>query len=324
MKTSFLLFLNMLIAPGLKTLAQTSAFSDTAAVYFEELKTATYEHQNLWSSDLYAPVLLVNPGTREVFANSPDSIGILKKDGKIYSGFLPKAINISNTSVQWSGQNWAMVMLPLSQNKNSRINLLTHELFHRAQKSLGFFPYNPDNPHLDKKEGRIYLRLELEALKKAVMATSQNELKKEITNALTFRTWRYLQHPAADSTENLLELNEGICEFNGVMMSGRTKNQMNDYFVKRIDGFISSPSYIRSFAYETIPVYGYLLSLTRKDWNKQITGKTNLTNYFKNAFAVTLPVDLRKNIAAISPGYKGEAILREETARDIKYKKQMI
>jgi hypothetical protein len=322
-KIRLLLFVNMLFFRSHFLMAQTGQYADTAAVYFDELKAATKKHEHLWNYDLYAPVLLVNPTTRELFANMPDTAGILKNNGKIYSGVLPKTVNISNTSVQWSGQNWAMVMLPLSQNKNTRINLLTHELFHRAQRSLGFFAYNPDNTHLDKKDGRIYLRLELEALKKAVKASSENEVKENISDALAFRAFRYSQYPGADSTENLMELNEGICEFTGLMMSGRSKGQMKEYFIKRIDYFISSPSYLRSFAYETTPVYGYLLSAIKKDWNKKIKGKINLSNYFKKEFGISLPADLKKQVNAVTNKYRGDIIIKEEITRDIKNKKQI-
>lgn len=320
-KISLLLFVKMLFAPGHFLLAQTTRFADTVAVYFNELKAVTKKHEHLWNYDLYAPVLLVNPATREVFANMPDAAGTLKKNGRVYSGLLPKTVNISNTSVQWSGQNWAMVMLPLSQNKNSRINLLTHELFHRAQKPLGFFAYNPDNTHLDKKEGRIYLRLELEALKKALMAGTQNEMQENIRDALTFRAFRYAQYPAADSTENRMELNEGICEFTGMMMSGRSKKEMKEYFIERIDHFISSPSYIRSFAYETTPVYGYLLSAIKKDWNKKVTSMTHLTDHLKKEFAINLEANINKRVDVITNKYSGGIIIKEEIARDIKNKK---
>ncbi len=320
---TFLLFIQLLFATGHYLMAQTSSFADTAVIYFNELKAATKKHEQLWNYDLYAPVLLVNPTTRELFTNMPDTAGILKKNGKFYSGVLPKTVNISNTSVQWSGQNWAMVMLPLSKNKNTRINLLTHELFHRAQRSLGFFAYNPDNTHLDKKDGRIYLRLELEALKKAVKATAENEVKEYISDALAFRAYRYSQYPGADSTENLMELNEGICEFTGMMMSGRSKEEMKEYFIKRIDYFISSPSYLRSFAYETTPVYGYLLSAIKKDWNKKIKGKINLSNFFKKEFGITVPADLKKQVNAVTNKYRGDIIIKEEISRDIKNKKQI-
>lgn len=320
---ALLFFTTIFFAPGNYLMAQTSPFADTAVVYFNELKAVTKKHEQLWNYDLYAPVLLVNPTTREVFANMSDTAGVLKKNGKVYSGLLPKTVNISNTSVQWSGRNWAMVMLPLSLNKNNRINLLSHELFHRAQNTLGFFPYNPDNTHLDKKDGRIYLRLELEALKKAVMARSQKDMKENISDALTFRAFRYSQNPGADSTENLMELNEGICEFTGMVMSGRSDEEMKEYFIKRIDYFTSSPSYIRSFAYETTPAYGYLLSSIKNDWNKKITSKTNLTDHFKKEFAINLPADINKQVEAIANKYNGETISREEIARDIKNKKQI-
>ena len=66
-----------------------------------------------------------------------------------------------------------MIMLPLSENKNDRINLLAHELFHKAQSGLGFTQNNKESNHLDQKDGRIYLRLELEALTKAVLSDSK-------------------------------------------------------------------------------------------------------------------------------------------------------
>ncbi len=59
-----------------------------------------------------------------------------------------------------------MIMLPLPENKQKRIGLLAHESFHRIQPLLGFELNNTENNHLDQRDGRMYLRLELEALKK--------------------------------------------------------------------------------------------------------------------------------------------------------------
>jgi len=111
-------------------------------------------------------------------------------------------------------------MLPLPENEKDRINLLAHELFHTIQPALGFALYNPENNHLDQKEGKGYLRLELEAVKKKLQSVSKNELQQHLTNALSFRKYRHLIYPGAESTENLLEINEGIAEFNGVIISG--------------------------------------------------------------------------------------------------------
>ena len=303
--------------------SQTKNFSDTATLYFSELRTATQKNKSLWDIDLNGPVLLVNPATRETYANTADSSGILKKEGEVFIGILPKNVNISNTSVKWSGQHWAMIMLPLSQNKESRINLLTHELFHRAQTALGFVAYNPDNNHLDKRDGRIYLRLELEALKKAMQSTTQADMENHIYAALSFRKYRQSLFTGADSTENLLELNEGICEFTGMMMSGRAKAEQKDQFIRRINSFIASTSYIRSFAYETVPVYGYLLFANKKRWHRDINARADLTKYFIIAFKIKQPDISSQSIIALRKQYNGDNIIAEEIAREERIKKQL-
>ena len=54
-------------------------YKDFAHVYFSEIKEAATKHVDLWDMNLYAPLLLVDPATRRVYANYPDSAGFLKK-----------------------------------------------------------------------------------------------------------------------------------------------------------------------------------------------------------------------------------------------------
>jgi hypothetical protein len=294
---------------------------DNVPVFFNEIKAATKKNYNLWNKDLYGAILLVDPQTRQVFANEPDTADILKSNGNIYSGTLPDNINIANTSINWSGKRWAMIMLPLPQNKQDRINLLAHELFHKAQPSLGFALYNTENNHLDQKGGRVYLRLELEALKKAIQSSSEKEKLQHLTNALIFRKYRNILFVGSDTTENLLEINEGIAEFTGTIISGRTKKQAAEYFVNGINTFFTNPTFVRSFAYFTVPVYGYLLYSKNKNWNKEVTIKTDLTNYFINAFNINIPTDLKKTVEDIADDYNGKTIIQAEAAREEKTKK---
>jgi len=295
--------------------------NDSISVYFDEIKTASKKNTALWNKDLYGPIMFINPKTREIFANEQDHEGVLKYNGKIYSGILPDKVNIANTAVSWNGKRWAMIMLPLPENRKNRINLLAHESFHSIQPSLGFTLNNVENNHLDQKEGRIYLRLELEALKKAIRASSEKELHQHLTHALTFRKYRHTFYKNSADTENLLELNEGIAEFTGVIVSGRNKAQTADFFVKRIDDFFKSPTFVRSFAYYTTPVYGYLLYHKDKNWNKKITSKTDLTDYFIKAFTIHLPDDIKKSAEKTSDLYNGSFIVEEETAREEKNRK---
>jgi hypothetical protein len=164
------------------------------------------------------------------------------------------------------------------------------------------------------------LRLELEALKKAIQANNEIEQKTHLINALTFRKFRYSRYPGADMTENILELNEGIAEYTGFAISGRNKKQSTEHFVQSMNSFLSNPTFVRSFAYETIPAYGYLLVNAKKGWNREITIKTNLTDYFIKAFNISLPDDLEKTTGLILNQYNGELIISEEKTRDKKIK----
>lgn len=315
--TVFLIYVGTLFGQTKQTL------HDTIATYFDEVKLATYKNTDLWNLDIYGPILLVNPITREVYANTSDSLGALKKDGKIFTGILPQNVIIANASIKWNGIKWAMILLPfISKNsKEERINLLSHELFHRSQSSLNFNLIETNNGHLDKMDGRIYLRLELEALKKAIQAGGNDEMKQHLTNALTFRKYRYILYPGADTTENWSELNEGITEYTGIIISGRSKMKTNIYLVHKIDDLIAGGTFVRTFAYRTTPVYGYLLRRTNKFWNKQISSKTNLTSFFIKEFGLSIPQNLEIAVKEISEQYSGEQIFTEETEREAKTKK---
>lgn len=306
---------------GQYLLGQKSTVSvDSISMFYNEFKIEAKKKIDLWNKNLYGPILLIDSKTRAVFANEPDESGILKADGNIYTGVLPDKINIANTAINWNGKRWAMMMLPLPKNKYDRIGLLAHESFHRIQPSLGFELNNIENNHLDQKEGRVYLRLELEALKRTLTAVSEKELKKHLTNALAFRKYRHNLYNGSDVNENLLELNEGIAEFTGVIVSGRSKEQTISSLTNGIDGFMDNPTFVRSFAYHTVPVYGYLLYKKDKGWNKKITEKTNLTNYFIKAFNIEIANDFKDAVEKLINDYNGSIIIEEETKREERIK----
>ncbi|MGV2450547.1 UNVERIFIED_CONTAM: hypothetical protein POZ17_08590 [Ralstonia mannitolilytica] len=322
MKQTVLTAFFFLFVLGVKAQKQ-SIPPDTISVYFDELKTASKKNIGLWNKDLYGPMILIDPKTREFFANEPDSEGMLKRNGTLYSGVLPATINIANTAINWGGKRWAMIMLPLPESKENRINLLAHESFHSIQPLLGFTLNNAENNHLDQKEGRIYLRLELEALKQAVRSNSEKEMKQHLTNALIFRKYRNTLYKGSETTENLLELNEGIAEFTGLIVSGRNKDQTRSYFLNGIEGFMKNPTFVRSFAYYTTSVYGYLLYHKDPDWNKKIDAKTDLTGYFIKAFDIRIQADLQKAVEKLSDNYNGTSIIKEETDREEQTKKRI-
>jgi hypothetical protein len=311
-----LFLLSILLPFALCLSGQGQTIRDSIALYFQEVQANTDHWKDLWDLDIYGPILVVNQTTRQVYANYPDGEGVLKQDGPIFTGTLPNMINVANTATTWGGKYWAMITLPLSQKKQERLDLFSHELFHRSQGTLGFAMKNPDNSHLDQKYGRVYLRLEIEALRQAYISKAPVETKSHLTDALIFRKYRYILFPDAATSENLLELNEGIASYTGIVMSNRDDQETEDFFDQRITEFQHYPSFVRSFAYMTTPLYGYILRRTGKYWNKQIKNNTNLTDFFLTEFNISLPKDLAVAIANISDHYGSEKIVEEETKRD--------
>jgi len=296
--------------------------ADSIPIYLQELQEASKQHFGLWNMDLYSSLMLVNPETKEIYANEPDNKGALVKTGTLYKGVLPHEISMANTAIEWNGKMWAMVILPLPKDKNQRINLLAHELFHRAQPALNFSATNANNAHLDTKDGRIYFRLELEALKQSVLAQTDKEKQLHLTNAMTFRKYRNQIFPNTASTENALELNEGMAEYTGQTVSGLNKKEnARNHFKTYIESFMSMPTFVRSFAYRTIPTYGFFAVQENKEWNKEITDSTNLADYFTSLLKVKVPRNLEKAVQENMELYDGKKIIDEETQREEKNKK---
>jgi len=284
--------------------------------FFQDVKIATMEHKNLWDKDLYGPILLVDPQTRKVYSNMSDSEGVLKRSGSIYEGILPIHINISDTEIYWNGRIWAMLTLPLDLFKKERIDLAAHELFHSNYHLFNDIPPDFANYHLIEKEARIYMRLELSALNKTLNSKSEKDLHHHLTNALIFRKYRHSLYPNSDFSENMLELGEGLAQYTGLIISGRNKNQMKKCLINRNNYCSRSSSFVRTFAYYTIPSYGFLLYNKDKKWNKKITEKSDLTEYIIRTFNIEFPTNLKGTVERISNEYGGEKIIRQELKKE--------
>lgn len=287
---------------------------------FKDLKS-TLAKDNLWNHQLYGPLMLVNRKDRSIIANEADNNGLLTQQGAVYTGVLPKEFNISNTSFKWNDKQWTMVALPLPDDKHERLNLLTHELFHGIQDEIGFDNLREASCyHLDLLDGRIYLKLELEALKEALSTTDQGLQNKQIQNALLFRAYRHQLFPDAKERENMLEIHEGLAEYTGSTLSGRSDKALREHYIDAIEGLYQNPSFVRSFAYRTTPVYGYFIKQKDDGWNLKINKETNLTEFTTDALGISLPSNLGAIIVQIRDAYRYTELAAFEKERDQKQK----
>jgi hypothetical protein len=301
-----------------------------AETAFNELnESLKKEKGQLWNHSLEGPLMLVNRDTRTIIANEADNSGELIQRESFFVGTLPENIIIANTAFDWNGKEWTMVALPLPETKEERLNLLIHESFHRIQPALGFDSLNEtQNIHLDSKYGRIYLVLELEALKKAL---SSNEPEIHLKNALRFRHYRYQIFPEAKNAENTLEMNEGLAEYTGSILSERNESDLRKHYISKIDWFYTMPTYVRSFAYFTIPVYGYFMQKSVRDWNLHITRETNLTDYISGFWDIEDQELTNEEVMKLAEPYGIVSIIEKETRREAeiealksKYKKTFL
>lgn len=314
MRKLAVILLSCLFIPAIK--AQTSqALADSIALYFNQVKAATEKHARVWDKNLYGPILIVDTVTRTVYANQPGSGNLLTPIKDIFTGTLPRQIGLSNTSLEWDGITWAMVKLPLSANRNDRTDLIVHELFHSTQSSLGFVIRNADNEHLNRKDGRIYLLLEIVALESALRSARLRRAEEHIRNALVFRKYRHLVYRGAQVMENRLEMHEGLATYTGQIMSGRDKWQWREHLTDRLHRFKNLPTFVRSFAYETVPVYGFFLYQKNNGWIKDITPDTDLTDYFFDAFGLDMRIVLPTYVQQLAEEYQGKAIEEKEMKR---------
>ena len=279
------------------------------------------ENGKLWNHQLYGSLMLVNYDTRVIIANVCDNSGVLEKNGSVYTGILPDEINIANTAFDWNGKRWTMVVLPLPDDKFERQNLLAHELFHRIQPEIGFNNFKMETcDHLDTRDGRIYLKLELEALKKALESNNNEQEKEHIRNALLFRKYRYSIFPEAKEKENLLEINEGIAEYTGSILSGRCDSLLRKHYIDYIELLMENPTFVSSFAYRTIPVYGYFMKKDDENWNLKISSETNLADFISDFYSFTLAESIKNQFEDVRTDYNYQQINYQENEREEKQK----
>jgi hypothetical protein len=297
--------------------AQEQAISLTLArKYFGEADViCRRDAGQLWGRSLCGATLFVDPGTLNVVANQADKEGRLAQKDGVFVGKLPENVGAANTAVSWAGVRWTMIMWPLPSNRYARARLMLHEMFHRVQDELGLPAGNPSNNHLDSMEGRVWLQMEWLALREAVTHRGA-ERKQAIADALLFRAVRRQLFQQAAAEERALEMNEGLAEYTGVRLSGRTPDEWAGYLAAQLDQAAYGNSFVRSFAYTSGPAYGFLLDETKTLWRKGLKASDDLGLMLQKAYSIKLPEDLKREAEARLSLYGGDEMRLNETARE--------
>ena len=304
------------VAFAAKTTSTSQAIDTEQATqaFVEVNDLCTAERGRLWGHSLCVPMMFVDASSREAVLNRPAKHAM--KDGAIYRFVLPRDMAIANTSVEFQGKHWSMVMWPLPTDKVKRDILLMHESYHSIQPMLGLQRDGGlgKNNELDFRDGRLWLRAEFSALRGALQ-TSGEQRRQAIADALLFRTYRMSLWPQAAADERGLELNEGLAESTGIDASQRDTDARIASAIRAINRVEQEQSFVRSFAYATGPAYAELLNAVQPDWRRNIKADFAFGEAAAAAYHLAMPKADKTIALATIEKYDGKQIIAEEDAR---------
>jgi hypothetical protein len=283
-----------------------------AASYFREFDALCAEDGGqLWGVSFCGPFLFVDRETRTAVGNRPDANGDLTPRSGVFVGRLPPGVGIANTAIEWAGVRWTMLIWQaLGQDRTQRLFLMAHEAFHRIQPELGLDATGELNAHLDTADGRYWLQMEWNALQTALLEEGHLRLL-TIADALAFRAARHRNHPGAAQREIPLEVFEGLAEYSGMRLAGYAAEDVVAAVKAKRE---SETSFVRSFAYVSGPLYGYLLDGTGVEWRVRVSRDTDLAALLADALALPpAPADL---VARREEVYGGPALREVEHERE--------
>ena len=295
--------------------AQTTAIDTASAMAaIQEFRVACASADRLWALPLCGPIALVDGPTRTAFLSHAPKTGAFSAHSGAWVGRWPDALAISNTSVVWDGDAWAVVRIPLPRSPAGRAALLNHERFHAIQRDIGITETDALNAHLDERHGRTWLRLELAALAHALTSHDTSALR-HTRNALWMRMKRHSLYPGADTLERMLEMAEGVAEYTGRYAASKATGLGPLDVVDRMRGVLTDRSLVRSFAYATGPALGLLLDRFDTTWRGRLITTRNPWTMLRDVVKPgALPGD--EHLRSIAEAYGFAQIDNEEMTRE--------
>ena len=273
----------------------------------------------LWNKSLCGPMLLVDASSRSAIANRPDPDGTFRQQGGVYVGVLPAQFSPSNTSIRWGQQNWSMVILPLPNDPFIRLGLLAHESFHRIQPDLGLSASDAPDPALDTEAGRLWMRMELRALGRA-LRSEDSPGRQSAMDAMLFRTYRDQLCPGTERMEAAMEKQEGLAEYTGVFIALRETGESISREARIVEAFEDSNAYARSFGYAIGPALGLLLDRYGPGWRTGIAKAESLDSMLVTALKFQSPRDVQRLASERAKLYGYPAVASAESEREERHR----
>jgi len=297
--------LSLLVLLGSATAAHGQVQPQLAQRWFEEAtKLCERDAGRLWGVSLCGPMVIGDPSTGTRATSQPEP-----------EGQPPRFPGAVDGPVTWGGLRWFYFPLSMlaSTDADVRQQNMLHGLFHRIQPELRFWQGNDDgfNEHLDTLEGRVWMRLEWRALRRAI-ESSGSDRAEAIADALAFRSERRRRFPGAADNERREEIREGLASYTGVAAWAASPADAHRAAASELAGGESQPSFVGNFEAASGPAYGVLLDDLLPGWRRQLRAASDLGDLLGSAMNRPPTTD----VAVAAARYDGAALRTAEEARD--------
>jgi hypothetical protein len=293
----------VLVLLGAAAAANAQVQPQLAERYFKEA-TALCERDagRLWGVSLCGPMVIVDQATGTRATSQPEP-----------EGPPPRLPGLVDGPVSWGGLRWfsfPLYMLP-EKDPDLRQQVLLHGLFHRIQPELGLITEDGYNEHLDTLEGRVWMRLEWRALRRA-LESSGSERAGAIADALAFRRERRRLFPGAADNERREEIREGLASYTGIAAWASSPADAHRAAATALAGGEASSAFVGNFEAASGPAYGVLLDDVMPGWRRQVRGASDLGDMLASATNGPPKTD----VAVAAARYDGATLRTAEEARD--------
>jgi hypothetical protein len=111
-------------------------FDEIKATFEKVKKICDSDNGKLWGENLWCPILVYYPETRQIIANEQDSLRSFTENNGVYLSHFPDTLMHANTTLFFSGKHWAMVCQPLPQPESKKKSYFFMKCFILIRKKL--------------------------------------------------------------------------------------------------------------------------------------------------------------------------------------------
>lgn len=297
--------------------------SDKALKYFRAVDSiCNSDNGRLWGSNIIAPIMFVDRPTHRIFANKPDNQGLLKLRDGVYQGIFPKERIIENSAVEFGGVIYAMVPLPPIEDSYRIETAAINALYRCFQRNNGIPPGKFAIRYLDEKSARIWIKLELRALRKTISADS-TQFRQYLRDAIIFRGARREQYKASIKDENHFEIYNGFSMLTSILLCNDSDDAVINRLLESINNSYKFPSFSRSYGSITGAIYSYLLYLKGFDLKTICIEDSDIGELVINFFGLEVPDIYRDVAGSLAVVYDVDSIYKEEEQRIAEIREMM-